>query len=91
MPLALQIAANHGIVKAELVAGGGVVPPQALESQVRADMARQAAAALRAQQEAESELAAMADAMRHQQQAEAPDGPSNGKSQARKPAGSQAG
>jgi len=60
MPLVLQIAANHGIVKAELVGGAGIVPPAALESQVKADMARQAAEALREQQRAEQELAALA-------------------------------
>jgi hypothetical protein len=66
MPLVMQLAANHKIVKAELVAGAGVVPPQALESQVRADMARQAAVALRQQQEAEQELATLAAQMRPQ-------------------------
>jgi hypothetical protein len=64
MPLALQLMANHGIVKAELISGAGVVPPQALESQVRADMARQAAEALKAQQTAEAELASIAAQMR---------------------------
>ena len=66
MPLALQIMANHGLVKAELVGGAGVVPPAALESGVRADMARQAAEALRAQQAAEAELATIAASMRPQ-------------------------
>jgi hypothetical protein len=89
LPLVMQIMANHGMVKAELVAGSGVVPPQMLESQVRADMARQAAGALRAQQEAEAELAAMADAMRQQQQAEAPDGPPNGRSRQSSRAGGE--
>jgi hypothetical protein len=63
MPLALQIMANHGLIRAELVAGGGVVPPAALEAQVRADMARQASEALRAQQAAEEELGLMAARM----------------------------
>jgi hypothetical protein len=63
MPLALQIMANHGLIKAELVAGGGVVPPQALESQVKAEMAKQASEALRAQEAAEEELALMAARM----------------------------
>lgn len=63
MPLVLQLAANHGLIKAELVAGGGVVPPAALESQVKADMARQASEALKAQQEAETELALLASQM----------------------------
>lgn len=74
MPLAMQIAANHGIIKAELAGSVGVVPPQALDSQVRADMARTAQAALQQQQQAEQELAAMAQAMRDQQESEAPDG-----------------
>jgi len=63
MPLALQLAANHGLVKAELISGAGVVPPAALESQVKADMARQASQALKAQQEAEAELRALAAQM----------------------------
>lgn len=84
MPLALQIMANHGLVKAELVAGGGVVPPQALESQVRADMARQAAEALRAQQTAEAELASIAASMRPQESSQ---GSPEGNGQATAPAG----
>jgi len=70
MPLVLQICANHGLIKAELVATGGVVPPAALESQVKADMARQASEALRAQQEAERELATIAEQMRAQEKPE---------------------
>lgn len=66
MPLVLQVMANHGLIRADLVAGGGVVPPEALASQVRADMARQAAEALRAQQAAEQELHTLAEAMRPQ-------------------------
>lgn len=87
MPLALQIMANHGLVKAELVAGGGVVPPQALESQVRADMARTAAQALQAQQTAEAELAALADAMRPQAPPESPQGTPEGNGRPTAPAG----
>lgn len=55
MPLALQIMANHGIIKAENVAGANVVPPQALESQVKTAIARQVIEAQRAQMEAEAE------------------------------------
>jgi hypothetical protein len=79
MPLAIQIAANHGLVKAELVSGAGVVPPQALESQVKADMARQAAQALRMQQEAEQELARIAADMAPQTPPESPTATPNGK------------
>jgi hypothetical protein len=62
MPLALQIMANHKMIKAEYVAGAGVVPPEALASRVQADMARQTQMALREQQKAEQELAALRDA-----------------------------
>ena len=64
MPLAIQIAANHGLVKAELVSGAGVLPPAALEAGVKADMARQAAAAIQQQREAEAELARIAADLR---------------------------
>lgn len=66
MPLAMQLAANHGIIKAELAGSVGVVPPEALSSQVKADMARTAAAAMQAQQKAEADLAALAEQMRPQ-------------------------
>lgn len=56
MPLALQLMANHGIVKAEMVAGGGVVPPESLTAEVKATMARQAAQAIQRQAQAEAEL-----------------------------------
>lgn len=63
MPLVLQLAANHNLIKAEMAGGAGVVPPEALTAQVRADMARQAQEAMRAQHEAEASLAAMAAEM----------------------------
>jgi hypothetical protein len=56
MPLILQIMANHNMIKAEALAGSGVVAPAALEAGVKADMARQTAEALREQREAEEEL-----------------------------------
>jgi hypothetical protein len=83
MPLALQIMANHGLVKAELISGAGVVPPVALESQVRADMARQAAEALKAQQTAEAELAQIAAQMRQENPPDVPPGPPTGNGRAR--------
>lgn len=79
MPLILQVMANHGIVKAEMVATGGVVPPAALESQVKADMARQAAEALRAQHEAEAQLSALAQEFAPQDGSEGSPEASNGK------------
>jgi len=87
MPLALQLAANHRLVKAELISGAGVVPPAALESQVKADMARQAAQALRAQQEAEQELARLAAMQTPQEPPPGDPAPSNGKPAGRQRAG----
>lgn len=52
LPFALQVAANHGLVKAENLAGQGVVPPQVLESQMKAQVARMQADAMRQQREA---------------------------------------
>jgi hypothetical protein len=60
MPLALQIMVNHKLVKAEHVAGGGVVTPEALAAQTKAAMLRQAQEAIQAQRDAEAELRAMA-------------------------------
>jgi hypothetical protein len=75
MPLVLQLMANHGVIKAELVSGGGVVPPKALESQVKADMAKQAAEALRAQEAAEEEMAILAARLAEPSAAESPTEP----------------
>lgn len=58
-PLALQLVVNHGIIKPEKVSGQGIVPPDILESQVKTEMARMQMEAIRQQQEAEKELAAM--------------------------------
>lgn len=50
VPFALQIAANHGWRKGNLM-GGGVVPPEVLEAQMKASVAhQQAQAALQHQQ-----------------------------------------
>lgn len=64
MPLVLQIMANHNVIKPEAVAGAGVVHPDALSAQVKADMARATGEALRLQREAEQELATLADEVR---------------------------
>jgi hypothetical protein len=59
LPLVGQFLANHKIVKAEALAGAGVVHPEALEADVKAEMARRAMAAIQQQREAEQELARM--------------------------------
>lgn len=56
LPLVGQLLANHKIVKPEALAGAGVVHPEALEADVKASMARQAAEAVRQQRAAEEEL-----------------------------------
>lgn len=56
MPLALQVLVNHKMLQADMFAGAGVVHPEALEAQVKADLARQQSEAMRAQREAEAEL-----------------------------------
>lgn len=50
MPLGLQIAANHRWVNAEALAGHGIVSPEVLEAQMRAEVARMQTEALMAQQ-----------------------------------------
>lgn len=64
MPLVLQLLANHKIVDAGSLMGQGVVPPEILESQMRAQVAamqmqaqRQNAEALREARELEAEYA----------------------------------
>lgn len=57
MPFALQIMANHNMIRADMVSGAGVVSPDALTAQIQAEMAKERAEALKAQQEAEMELA----------------------------------
>jgi hypothetical protein len=52
LPMGLQFAANHGKIDATRVAGQGIVPPEVLEAQMRAEMSRMQADALRRQQEA---------------------------------------
>lgn len=53
MPLLLQILANHKIMRAENLAGAGVVAPEAIAAEVRTQLAQQQADALKAQSEAE--------------------------------------
>lgn len=51
-PMVLQLLANHKVVDASRLMGQGVVPPEVLESQMRASIAQMQAQAMRAQQEA---------------------------------------
>lgn len=63
LPLVGQLLANHKVVKPEALAGAGVVHPEALEADVKASMARQAAEAVRQQRQAEAELMALQQEM----------------------------
>jgi len=63
MPFALQIMANHGLVKPELVASAGVVHPETLAADVKAQMAQQAHEALLRQKAAEEELRRLSEEM----------------------------
>jgi len=55
LPFGLQIAANHKRLNPELLAGSGVIHPDVLEAQVKADIMRQRAQAMEAQRRAEEE------------------------------------
>jgi hypothetical protein len=57
MPLIMQLAANHGMIKADNALGGDIVPPAVLEAQMKADIATMQAEALRQQQQALREMA----------------------------------
>lgn len=59
MPLIVQVLVNHKVVPAEKMASANVVHPDVLESQVKTKMMHAAMEALRAQRDAENELAAM--------------------------------
>ena len=50
MPLALQLMANHKMIDASRLGGQGVVPPEVLEAQMKAQVARMQAEAMQAQQ-----------------------------------------
>jgi hypothetical protein len=55
MPLVLQILANHKVIDATKLVGQNVVPPEVLESQMKARVARMQSEALREQQQAIAE------------------------------------
>jgi hypothetical protein len=76
LPFIAQILVNHGVLKPEQMAGANVVHPDSLAAQVRAHMARQAMDAIKMQQQAEADLAALQAEMMASQQAsngQAPD------------------
>lgn len=56
IPLIAQLLVNYKFMPAEAGASIGAVHPEMLEAQVKADLARQAADAIREQQEAEAEM-----------------------------------
>lgn len=58
LPLALQIMANHRMVDASRLIGRGVVPPEVLEAQMKAQTAAMQAEAMRAHQAALAEAEA---------------------------------
>lgn len=58
LPLAAQLAVNHGRIPPERAAGiSGVVSPQILENKMKAELAEMEILALREQREAEEQLA----------------------------------
>lgn len=59
MPLCLQILANHNKIPAAAVSSFGVVDPRTLEAEIRLEAAKQQAQMMRAQADAERELARM--------------------------------
>lgn len=58
LPFALQIAANHHWVNADMLMGQGVIPPELLEAQMRANVARAQAEQMKARQMAMKEAQA---------------------------------
>lgn len=63
LPFVAQLLVNHKLVKPEAMAGAGVVHPEALEAQVKRDMAQKAMEAMREQREAEAQMRKMAEEM----------------------------
>jgi len=59
LPLGLQLAVNHGRLPAEPLLKLGVVPPEMLEAQAKANIAEQQIEAIKVQRAAEAKLAAL--------------------------------
>lgn len=52
LPFGLQICANHKLIDASSMVGSGVVPPEVLEAQMKAEIVRMQTQAMKEQQEA---------------------------------------
>lgn len=52
LPLGMQIAANHRMINADMLVSQGIVSPEVLEAQMKAEMARMQMEAMLAQKEA---------------------------------------
>lgn len=63
LPFVAQILVNHKIVKAERFANAGVVHPEALEAQMRAQLQMQQMMAMQRQQQMEEQLRQMQEDM----------------------------
>jgi len=72
LPFVAQLLVNHKLVKAEALAGAGVVHPEALAAEVKRDMALKAMEAMRAQQQAEAQMREMAEQMAQSQNGNGP-------------------
>lgn len=62
IPFGMQIAANHRWIDASKALGQGIVPPEVLEAQMKAEVARMQAEAMREQQQAINDANAAAEA-----------------------------
>jgi hypothetical protein len=63
IPFVAQILVNHGLIKAELFANAGVVHPEQLEADMKAQMMEKAMAAMNKQRETEERLMALREEM----------------------------
>lgn len=72
LPFIGQLLVNHKIVKPEALAGANVVPPEALEASMHAQMAETKMHAIRVRQEAEEQLARMQAEMAAQTNGQTP-------------------
>lgn len=72
IPFAMQLLANHRLIKADAMIGSSVVPPEVLEAQMKAQVMRMQAEAMRDQQKALAEAQAaqreMENLMRERQE-----------------------
>jgi len=62
MPFVMQILANHKVIDPAKAIGQGIVPPEVLEAQMKAELMRMQAEAMQAQQQAVRDANAAAQA-----------------------------